>query len=147
MSSTRTPVQIKPEQIRRLAGTADTIGAMLGAFDVLPPSGQADAVAVSASLADDLVHGLSAIVGETELSAFYTARFAVDSTTLSTGIASELVTLLIAIVKLSEGSIVVNDLSKVALSLAEDRLQMLEDQQTLAEERFAKLRQARGNHA
>jgi hypothetical protein len=147
MPSTRTPVQFQPEQIRRLAGIADTVGAMLGAFDVLPPSGQNDALAVSASLADDLAQGLAVIVGQPELSAHQSASFAVDSTTLSTGIASELVALLVAIVKLSEGSIVVHDLSKVALCLAEDRLQMLEDQQAIAQERLAKLRALGGDHA
>lgn len=51
------------EQIRRLAGIADTIGAMLSVFDLLPTAGQDDAIAVSASLADDLAQELAAIVG------------------------------------------------------------------------------------
>lgn len=50
------------EQIRRLAGIADTIGAMLGVFALLPESGQADAIAVSAELADDLAQALAGII-------------------------------------------------------------------------------------
>ena len=63
MLSTITPVLSQSEQIRRLAGIADTIGAMLGAFTILPPAGQDDAIAVSASLADDLAQQLAAIAG------------------------------------------------------------------------------------
>ena len=63
MPSTITSVQSHSEQIRRLAGIADTIGAMLSVFDLLPSAGQEDALAVSASLADDLAQELAAIVG------------------------------------------------------------------------------------
>lgn len=64
MPGTHSPVQSHSEQIHRLAGIADTIGAMLGAFALLPATGQADALAVSASLADDLAQALAAIAGE-----------------------------------------------------------------------------------
>ena len=64
MPSTNTPAQSHTEQIRRLAGIADTIGAMLGVFAILPPAGQDDAIAVSASLADDLAQQLAAIAGD-----------------------------------------------------------------------------------
>ena len=63
MPSTNSPVQSHSEQICRLAGIADTIGAMLSVFAMLPPAGQDDAIAVSASLADDLAQQLAAIVG------------------------------------------------------------------------------------
>lgn len=63
MFSTVTPAVSHSEQIHRLAGIADTIGAMLGAFALLPATGQADALAVSASLADDLAKQLAAIAG------------------------------------------------------------------------------------
>ncbi|QOY95720.1 hypothetical protein IM543_07745 [Massilia sp. UMI-21] len=63
MPGTSSSVQSHSEQIRRLAGIADTIGAMLGAFALLPATGQADALAVSASLADDLAQQLAAIAG------------------------------------------------------------------------------------
>ena len=62
-STSSTPIS-HTEQIRRLAGIADTIGAMLGAFALLPATGQTDALAVSASLADDLAQALAAIAGE-----------------------------------------------------------------------------------
>jgi len=63
MPSTNSSVQSHSEQIRRLAGIADTIGAMLSVFALLPPAGQDDAIAISASLADDLAQQLAAIVG------------------------------------------------------------------------------------
>jgi hypothetical protein len=64
MPGTHSPVQsFSPEQIRRLAGIADTIGAMLGTFALLPPTGQDDALAVSASLASDLAEALAVMVG------------------------------------------------------------------------------------
>lgn len=63
MPSTITPAISHTEQIRRLAGIADTIGAMLGVFEILPPTGQDDAIAVSASLADDLAQALAALNG------------------------------------------------------------------------------------
>jgi hypothetical protein len=63
MSSTATSAPSHIEQVRRLAGIADTIGAMLSVFALLPPAGQDDAIAVSASLADDLAQQLAAIVG------------------------------------------------------------------------------------
>ena len=62
MPGTLTPAVPQSEQIRRLAGIADTIGAMLGVFALLPESGQADAIAVSADLADDLAQALAGIV-------------------------------------------------------------------------------------
>jgi len=63
MPGANSSVQSHSEQIRRLAGIADTIGAMLSVFALLPPAGQDDAIAVSASLADDLAQQLAAIVG------------------------------------------------------------------------------------
>jgi len=63
MPGTHSPAISHTEQIRRLAGIADTIGAMLSVFALLPPAGQDDAIAVSASLADDLAQQLAAIVG------------------------------------------------------------------------------------
>jgi len=63
MPGTYSPAISHTEQIRRLAGIADTIGAMLSVFALLPPAGQDDAIAVSASLADDLAQQLAAIVG------------------------------------------------------------------------------------
>ncbi|MEM8512927.1 hypothetical protein RCH14_002253 [Massilia sp. MP_M2] len=63
MPSTITPVISHIEHIRRLAGIADTIGAMLGVYAILPPAGQDDAIAVSASLADDLALALAALNG------------------------------------------------------------------------------------
>jgi hypothetical protein len=62
MSSIITSAIPQSEQIRRLAGIADTIGAMLGVFALLPESGQADAIAVSAELADDLAQALAGII-------------------------------------------------------------------------------------
>ena len=58
------PVRSNSEQIRRLAGIADTIGAMLGALPLLPLSGHDDALAVSASLADTLAQELAALTRE-----------------------------------------------------------------------------------
>ena len=63
MPGIHSPAISHTEQIRRLAGIADTIGAMLSVFALLPPAGQDDAIAVSASLADDLAQQLAAIVG------------------------------------------------------------------------------------
>lgn len=63
MPGTHSPAIPRTEQIRRLAGIADTIAAMLGAFTILPPDGQDDAIAVSASLADDLAQQLAIIAG------------------------------------------------------------------------------------
>lgn len=63
MPNTITSVISHTEQVRRLAGIADTIGAMLSVFALLPPAGQDDAIAVSASLADDLAQQLAAIAG------------------------------------------------------------------------------------
>lgn len=63
MSSIVTPVLSHSEQIRRLAGIADTIGSMLSVYALLPESGQTDALAVSASLADELAQTLAAIAG------------------------------------------------------------------------------------
>jgi hypothetical protein len=64
MPGTHSSVPSHSEQIRRLAGIADTIGAMLGTFDILPGTGQDDALAVSASLADDLAKALATIAEE-----------------------------------------------------------------------------------
>lgn len=64
MPGTNTPVLPQSEHIRRLAGIAYTIGAMLGAHTLLPVSGQADALAVSATLASDLAQALATLTGE-----------------------------------------------------------------------------------
>jgi hypothetical protein len=64
MPGIHSPAISHTEQIRRLAGIADTIGAMLGTFALLPATGQTDALAVSASLADDLAQALATIAGE-----------------------------------------------------------------------------------
>lgn len=64
MPSSNSPVLSHSEQIRRLADIADTIGSLLDASVLLAPAGQADALAVSADLADDLVQALAVIAGE-----------------------------------------------------------------------------------
>ena len=64
MPGTNSPVLSHPEQIRRLAGIADAIGAMLGTYALLPATGKIDALAVSASLADDLAQALATIARE-----------------------------------------------------------------------------------
>ena len=61
--STITPVLSQSEQISRLAGIADAIGAMLGTFPLLPVACHDDALAVSTTLADELAQTLAALVG------------------------------------------------------------------------------------
>lgn len=62
MPSTISPAN-QSEQIRRLAGIADTIGALLGVYALIPADGRTDSLAVSVSLANDLAQALNAIVG------------------------------------------------------------------------------------
>jgi len=63
MFSTVTLVHSQSEQIRYLARTALAIANVLEAFDVLPAEGRDTALAVSATLADDLAKELAFIVG------------------------------------------------------------------------------------
>jgi len=55
--------QSTPEQIRYLARAALAIANVLEAIDVLPDDGQEIAIAVSATLADDLARALAALNG------------------------------------------------------------------------------------
>ena len=66
LGSTRTPAFSQSETIRHLAGIADTIGSILGVVSLLNEASQADALALSADLADDLARALTALDGEAQ---------------------------------------------------------------------------------
>lgn len=59
----RTPVPTQSELIRRVAGTADTIGGLLAVFGLFPAEDQHETLVVASRLADDLARDLAALVG------------------------------------------------------------------------------------
>lgn len=61
--SANTPAQSRSETIKRLAGSANAVAALLAAIDLLPEAGKHDVLATCSSIANDVARDLVALVG------------------------------------------------------------------------------------
>ena|GEM_PF-6384406 len=60
---TTTPAVSQSEIIKRIAGHANAVTALLEVFDIVPPAEQADIVAVAGSIANDIARDLATFIG------------------------------------------------------------------------------------
>ncbi|SFM64354.1 hypothetical protein [Rugamonas rubra] len=58
-----TVTQLRAAQVKRLAGLANVVGALLGAIDTMRPDAQADALRACAGMTADIADDLDELVG------------------------------------------------------------------------------------